>query len=798
MGSCDLCGLPTPTPPIEADGEGTFCCRGCERVARTLGELPDATHELQTSADMEAPEDAAIAYFRVDGMHCTTCEAFLTHRADRLDGVYALEVNYAMEAAKAFYDSDEWDPETLSSACSGHGYTFQPRTGESEVDPRQRRRSDTAQRLVIGGFLAMLIMPWYFFYLYPIYLGFESGILDLGRTTAVGIYFPLIVIGVMSTIVLAYTGYPLLRGAWISVRTRQPNMDLLVSIAALSAFVYSVIALAGGSTHLYFDVTVMVVLVVSLGRYYEEGLRASALSTLADITDARVKDARRLARDGHETVPIERLSPGDEVVVHPGERIPVDGTMVRGPADIDESILTGEGLPVTRRPGEEVSGGTKVIDETIVLAVGPDAESTIDRIAAAMWDIQSERSGIQRFADTLATVFVPVVLALGIAVTVWRLWHGEPLGSAILWGLTILLVSCPCAMGLATPLAMSAGLRDALASGIVVTNQSVFELVPDAEHLIFDKTGTLTTGEMTVSAVFGDDRTLQLAGAVERISNHPIADAIVAAAASETPPRADGGLTSELTNTKHDTRNLTPPQDVERFPGAGIAATVADRRVVVGTPDLISTRVGDLPTSLEEQIERIDEDGGMPIVVGWGGLPRGVIAVEDRERPAWRGVIDQFSEQRVTVLTGDESGAVDRFRDHPGIDEVFAGIPPDAKAETVGRLSAEETTIMVGDGTNDAPALAAADLGIALGDGTADACDAADVILVEDDLEAVDRVFSTARGTRRRIRENILWAFMYNAIALPLAVVGLINPFFAAVAMGASSVIVVVNSRRAV
>ena len=828
MSVCSLCELETPTPPVtDEDVEGTFCCRGCLEVARALGDADDiddvddvGSAPNETSA-REIPEDASEAYLAVDGMHCTTCEAFLGLRGDDVDGVHVLEANYALETARVVYDSETISKSELPDALSSHGYTVRFReTGDGGSDSGARaRRRNTVQRLLVGGFFSMLVMPWYVFYLYPSYVGVEGGILAVDTTTPLTLYLPLVFIGLFTSVVLFYTGDPVLRGAWVSLRARQPNMDLLVAVAAVSAYGYSTVALATGSTHLYYDVSVAVIMVVTLGRYYEDRVRSRASDALSTVTAARTAEATKLTDEGRAVVPVEELSPDDRLVVAPGERVPVDGVVVDGVADVDESVLTGESLPVTKQPDDTVVGGSVVEDHALVVAVD-DTESTADRIATALWEIQSHAPAAQRFADALATVFVPLVLAVGTAVALRQLLAGGSVAAAMLAGLTVLVVSCPCAMGLATPLAVSGGLRDALQRGIVVTNESVFEVAPEADTLVFDKTGTLTAGEMRVVDVTGDEGTLRAAAAVERLASHPVADAILEAAvagdpsadpapgvpdggsvrrrpdAAATDSGGDPGSEPDLDRTL-DT-DLPDASEFTRHPGEGISATVGSRRVVAGTPELIADRVGVIPERLAARIEAIERRGGLPIVVGWDGRARGVIEVADEERAGWEAALGTFADREIVILTGDAEAGVERFREHPAVDTVFTGVPPDGKVETVRRLAATGTTVMVGDGTNDAPALAAADLGIAMGDGTARAIDAADVVVDSGDLTAVEDVFGLAGGTRRRIRENILWAFLYNAIAVPLAVLGVINPLFAAVAMMTSSLIVVTNSRRSV
>jgi len=828
MSTCSLCDLPTPDPPLTAeDTDGAFCCRGCLEVSRALADDPDldAGAINDTAADgseqSTLPDDAAEAYFVVAGMHCTTCEAFLDVRGDSVEGVYDVDANYGLETARVAYDPDRIDAEDLPAALSGYGYSVRSRDGPTADEAGDghagtgRSGRATVSRLLVGGFLTMLIMQWYIFYLYPVYLGLEGGILRVDATTPVTVYLPLVIVALLTTVVLGYTGFPVLRGAYVSLRSRRPNMDLLVATAAVSAYAYSTLALAGGSTHLYFDVTAAVVMVVSLGRYYEERIRSEATSRLSAVTAARSNEATRLTDDGRETVPVDSLGQGDRLVVAPGERVPVDGTVVDGTADVDESLLTGELLPVTKEPGNRVVGGSVVVDDALVVSVGPDARSTADRIAAALWEIQASRPGIQRLADAIATVFVPLVLTLGLVVTGAALATGAGVASAMLAGLVVLVVSCPCAMGLATPLAVSAGLRDALDRGLVVTNETVFEVAPAAETVVFDKTGTLTAGEMAVTGVQGAEETLTLAAAVERYASHPVGDAILDAAIGDGEPSpdtvADGGVETErgaddaggvagahADPTEREGHGLPTAESFTRHAGAGVSGTVDGRRVVVGTPELVTAEAGPVDADLQAEIDRVRDRGGLPVVVGWGGRARGVVAVADRPRSEWDAALAKFADCEVAVLTGDDSGGAGQFRDHPAVDRVFAGVPPDGKVETVRRLAATGTTVMVGDGTNDAPALAAADLGIAMGEGTARAADAADVVVTGDDLTAVGEIFDVAAGTRRRIRENIAWAFCYNAVAVPLAVAGLINPLFAAVGMAASSLIVVSNSRRSV
>ena len=781
MTACTLCELPAENVTAD-DVDGVFCCRGCLEVYRALGDVEvDDDSELRSALDAETepeyPDAAETAYLAVDGMHCSTCEVFLESSAQRQDGIYAAEASYAAETVKLVYDPDTNTERDLIDVLSGTGYHARQR------DEQPHERADAVSRLLVGGIFGMMAMTYYAVFLYPTYFGYDP-IVEFGQFDGLYLYGNL---AVMTAIVLLYTGGPMLRGAYVSVRTGRPNVDLLVTIAALAAFFYSTGRLFVGGTDLYYDVSIVVVLAVTVGNFYEARIKRATAGLLADLTELQVEEATRISG---ETVSVEQLEPGDELQVTPGERIPVDGRVNEGRAAVDEALVTGESMPVTKGPGDEVRGGTVVTDAPLVVETGSDAASTLDRVVDLLWDIQASRPGAQRVADKLATVFVPLVLVLAGAISAWLLVTGSSPRVALLTGLTVLIVSCPCALGLATPLAVASGLQSAASRGIVVATPALFEHTDDVDTLVFDKTGTITDGEMTVVDVAGVgedddlDEILARAGAVEQYANHPIATAIAnAARENEAGPETAMMAEAELETFESWTR--------------GVTGTVGGDHVLVGHPALFDEQGYTVPQPLTERARAIREEGTVPVLVGWEGTARGVVAVGDTLREEWTAVAREVGDDcRVVVLTGDEGPAVERLRDHPAVDEVFGGVPPDGKAATVERLAATETVAMVGDGSNDAPALAAADVGIALESGTKLATDAADAVVLDGDLRNVPGVFQVASRTNRRIRENLAWAFLYNAVAIPLALTGLLNPFFAALAMASSSLVVVANSAR--
>ncbi|WP_277543099.1 heavy metal translocating P-type ATPase [Haloarcula laminariae] len=773
MGDCTLCGLPTPKPPhASSDIDGEYCCRGCLTVARTIDEQPkDATvDEHFDTGPATADVEGAEAYLDVSGMHCATCEQFLETTATDVAGVRAAEASYTSGMMQVVYDPDQTESAAVAEGVSTYGYDARERTDTSEDDDQQ-----AVGRLLVGGFFGMMTMMWYILFLYPVYLGVgpAGGLVNLSGPAG-GYLFANV--WVMATVVLGYTGYPLLRGAVVSLRVGHPNMDLLVAVAATTAYVYSTIAMLLGQVDVYFDIAIVVVLAVTIGDYYQERVRRRATSRISAITDERSETARRRTAAGTETIDHSEIDGRDELVVREGEQVPVDGSVVDGTGAVDEALVTGESLPITKGPGDEVIGGGTLVDGGLVVRADEEPTSTADRLVETLWNVQSGVAGPQRLVDRIAAVFVPLVFVLAVLTTAGHLAVGSGTTPALLTGLTVLVVSCPCALGLATPMAVAAGIRDALADGIVITDKGVLETATEIETVAFDKTGTLTTGEMTVRDVVGDEATLAYAAAVEQFATHPVAEAIVAAG-----DPLDGPVT-----------------DFENYPGQGVGATVGNREVLVGGHDLLADRGWTIPSAFEERYRSAPDDT-VPSYVGWNGRVQGVVVAGDEFRAEWKSVVDGLTETyRVVVITGDDPGAARMLEEDPAVDEVFAGVPPEAKAAVVERLTATETVAMVGDGSNDAPALAAADVGIAMERGTRLAVDAADVVVTTDSLMPVPSVFETTRGTRRRVRENLGWAFLYNGIAVPLAVAGLLNPLFAAIAMATSSLLVVVNSTRSV
>jgi Cu2+-exporting ATPase len=806
--TCTLCDLPLSKTAVENDAGERFCCQGCLEITATLAERDDLSADADPAdidaaldTEREVPEGYETTFLSVDGMHCATCETFIESQAVAHDDVANTDASYITDAVRIDHDPSLAES-GLRELLSGLGYR-----AYSRDDPLAERRAedDELMRLVVGVTFGMAIMMTYVALIYPLYFGglwypepqAEFLAEMLAGTSA---SYPFLVMGLLTGFVLLYTGGPILKGAYVSLTTRQPNMDLLIAVAATSAWLYSTIAIfvESGIPSLYYDVTLTVILVVTAGGYYENQIKQRANDRLAGLTEAQVDEAHRYETDGSTTtVAVDELSPGEEILVREGERVPVDGSVAEGTGTVDEAVVTGESLPVGKTAGDEVVGGSLLQDGSLVVEVGESADSSIDRLTDMVWDLQSANHGIQQLADRLATIFVPLVFVLALTVGIAYFLLGATLSTTILTALTVMIVSCPCALGLATPLAIASSVREALERSIVVFDETIFERLRDVEVVIFDKTGTLTTGDMQVLGAEGPEDLFEQAAILETHSSHPVARAIVDRYGPEAA--TDGGV-ADATAEESDAGVDPMESRVTDFQSyaTGVGGTVDGTELLAGTVGLFAERDWRVPDELAERAARARTEGNAPVVVGRDGTAEGVAVVGDQPRADWEAVVEMLDERgiEVAVLTGDSREASATFAAHPAIDEVFAGVPPEAKAETVRQYGAGRQTVMVGDGTNDAPALATADLGIALGSGTALAADAADVAIVDDSLSSLETVFDLARAANTRVKQNIGWAFCYNGVAIPLAIAGVLNPLFAAVAMALSSLLVVTNSSR--
>lgn len=725
----------------------------------------------------------------ITGMSCASCAARIEKKLNRLDDV-AATVNYATEKASVTAPAG-YDPQILIAEIEKAGYAaaLPRRSPDAEAtatpdDPELgslRRRLITAAVLA-GPVIAMAMIPALQFH--------HWHWASLALTTPV----------------VLWCGLPFHAAAWANVKHGAATMDTLVSIGTLAAFGWSLYALIFGTAgqpgmqhdfgltigrddtpcHVYFEVAAGVTLFVLAGRYFEKRAKRTAGTALRALLALGAKDVAVL-RDGAETrLPIERLTVGDDFVVRPGERIATDGIVVAGSSAVDASMLTGESVPVEVGAGDTVTGGTvNAGGRLVVRATGIGDDTQLARMAKLVERAQSGKAPVQRLADRVSGVFVPVVMVLAVATLAGWLAAGFSATTALTAAVAVLIIACPCAMGLATPTALLVGSGRAAQLGVLIQGPEALESTRKTDTIVLDKTGTVTTGRMTLVDVIagpGTDRPtlLRYAGALEAASEHPIAQAIARGAAAELGA-------------------LPAPADFTGVHGAGVRGTVDGHAVVVGRASLLTERGMRLDAALSDAIARAEREGKTVVAVGWDGLARGILVVTDTVKPSSGEAVRQFRRLGLTpvLLTGDNDTVAARIAGELDIAQVISGAMPADKVAAVKRLQAEGKVVaMVGDGVNDAAALAAADLGLAMGTGTDVAIEAADLTVVRDDLRAAVDAIRLSRRTLATIKTNLLWAFGYNLAAIPLAALGMLNPMLAGAAMALSSVLVVGNSLR--
>jgi Cu+-exporting ATPase len=734
----------------------------------------------------------------IGGMTCASCAARIEKKLNKLDGVVA-SVNYATEKAKVSYTADI-TPEELVEVVEATGYTAalpapppQDGAGETVEDAGQRARDEEAaawwQRLVVS---AVLTGPVLLLSMVPAFQ------FDNWQWLALSLASPVVVWGAL----------PFHRAAVTNARHGAATMDTLISVGVSAAYLWSLWALfftdAGmpgmrmsfsllpgsgdGTPDLYLEVASTVTTFILAGRYFEARAKRQSGAALRALLDMGAKDVAVLRGEVEARVPVGRLAVGDVFVVRPGEKIATDGVVESGTSAVDASMLTGEPVPVEVGPGDIVVGATvNAGGRLVVRATRVGADTQLAQMARLVEDAQNGKAQVQRLADRVSGVFVPVVIALSMLTLATWLLTGHTLTAGFTAAVAVLIIACPCALGLATPTALLVGTGRGAQIGVLIKGPEVLESTRVVDTIVLDKTGTVTAGQMTlVDAIpVGETPTvdlLRLAGAVEEASEHPIGQAIAAGAVDrldEKLPTVDGFTSSQ---------------------GLGVAGVVEGKAVVAGRPGWLESEWSQpLPEALTTAVERAENEGRTAVAVGWDGAVRGVMVVSDTLKPTSAQAVAELKALglRPVLLTGDNGRAARAVAAEVGIDEVIAEVLPADKAAVVERLQREGRTVaMVGDGVNDAAALAQSDLGISMGTGTDVAIEASDLTLVRGDLRAAVDAIRLARRTLGTIKGNLFWAFAYNVAALPLAAFGLLNPLIAGAAMAFSSVFVVSNSLR--
>ena len=700
----------------------------------------------------------------VAGMTCASCAARIERKLNKLEGVDA-SVNYATDEATVAYDPDTVTVDDLVSAVAAAGY--RAALPEDAVETRDTQRS-LLVRLVVAAVLSA-----------PLVLITMIEPLQFAHWEWLAF--------VLSTPVVLWAGWPFHRAAALNARHLAATMDTLISVGTLAAWAWSTVVLLGGiEAHTYFEVGAVITTLILLGRYLEARARRRSGEAIRALLELGARDARVL-RDGEEMlVPVEELQVGDLFVVRPGEKIATDGVVVEGFSAVDQSMLTGEPVPVEVVAGDEVAGATiNTSGRLVVRATKVGADTALAQIARLVTEAQAGKAPIQRLVDRVSAVFVPIVIGIALATLFgWLLATGD-VSAAFTAAVAVLIIACPCALGLATPTALMVGTGRGAQLGILIKGPEVLEQTRRITTIVLDKTGTVTEGRMWVTeAIPGptlpEDELLYLTGSAEAASEHPIAQAIAAYA-------------------RDQLGRLCPVESFTNRSGLGVEAAVGGHAVVVGRPTMLAEWGLELPRELADHLDAAETQGRTVVAAAIDGAVAGLFVVADRIKATSPQAIAELRGLGLmpVLLTGDNERTARAVAAEAGIEQVIANVLPEEKSAVVSRLQADgEVVAMVGDGVNDAPALAQADLGLAIGTGTDVAIEASDLTLVSGDLRAAADAIRLARRTLRTIKGNLFWAFAYNVAAIPLAVAGLLNPIIAAAAMAFSSVFVVTNSLR--
>jgi cation-transporting ATPase V/Cu+-exporting ATPase len=716
--------------------------------------------------------------FLVKGMTCGSCANRVQRTLRKQPGVAGADVNFATATARVLLEADGADAATLEAAVAKSGYELQrPDLPAASADGGDDGRADADEDATQRAWLWRVLVAW------PLGLAVMGiGFWPAAVDQAWGPWVQL----ALSTPVQFVVGWPFLREAGRRARARSASMDTLVALGTLTAYVFSLVELLRGGHALYFETSSLLIAFLILGRYLEARAKRRAGRAMRALLELGAKEAR-LVRDGAEVmVPADQVRPGDVLRVRPGEKVPTDGEVIDGASAVDESMLTGESVPVDKTVGATVAGAT--VNTSGVLTVRATAvgrDTALAQIAALVAAAQNGKGQAQRLADRVSAVFVPAVMLIAAAAFAgWWLIGSDPL-TGLVAAVAVLIVACPCALALATPVAIMAGTGRGASLGILIKGAEVLERTRKITTVVFDKTGTLTRGEMSLIGTHvgvGIDKAVLLrrAGAVEADSEHPIGRAVAAAAggAAGVLPRVTG---------------------FAAVAGHGVRAEVEGVMVWVGRRKFLAEAGLVLSDELADAADRVEAQGHTAVFVGWDGDVRGVLAVADTLKDRAADTVAELHRMglQVAMITGDNTRTAQAIAQQVGIDTVLAEVLPADKQSEVARLQATGRVVaMVGDGVNDAPALVAADLGIALGTGTDVAIESSDLTLIRGDVAGVPTAIRLARRTYRTIWQNIGWAFIYNLALIPLAASGLLDPIIAGAAMGFSSVSVVANSLR--
>lgn len=777
--------------------EGMTCAACSARVERVLNKMEDveaqvnlATESAKISYDAEkvSPTDVIqkikdIGYdvetekleFAIYGMTCAACSSRIEKVLSKMDGVVKAVVNLSNETATVTYYRNVVTERDVIEKIKAIGYDAKVRNEKASTDTHKEKEMKKMQwKLIISAILSAPLLLTMLDHLF-------------------GIAVPNIFMNpwfqfALATPIQFIIGWQFYVSAYKNLKTKSANMDVLVALGTSAAYFYSLyeaILTIGNPSyvpHLYFETSAILITLILLGKYLEKNAKGKTTEAIEKLLQLQAKEAR-VIRDGKEMmIPIEEVVVSDRMIIKPGEKIPVDGVVVKGTTSVDESMLTGESIPVEKQVGAKVIGSTMNLNGTIEMEAEKVGEDTaLASIVQAVEDAQGDKAPIQRMADVISSYFVPIVV--GIAIVTFIIWitfitPGE-LESSLTAAIAVLVIACPCALGLATPTSIMVGTGKGAQTGILFKGGEHLEKTHELTTIVFDKTGTITKGKPEVTDFIGDDRLLQLVASAEKSSEHPLAEAIVRYAEEKQIEFIDA-------------------EQFEAIPGHGIRATFPQGEVLIGTRKLMRDHGVDTAEQ-EETMYQLEHEGKTAMFIAVDKKFAGIVAVADTVKETAKTAMEQLKKMgmELVMLTGDNERTARAIANEVGIDRVIAEVLPEQKAEKIKQLQAEGKKVaMVGDGINDAPALATADIGIAIGTGTEVAIEAADVTILAGELLLVPKAIRLSGATIRNIKQNLFWAFAYNTIGIPIAAIGLLAPWIAGAAMAFSSVSVVLNALR--
>jgi Cu2+-exporting ATPase len=804
---CFHCGLPLPPngqylEQIEGQTRH-FCCLGCQSVCKAIYEAglsgfyqrtPDGTllapppepprdlalfdlDEVQEEFVHELGEEREI-HLLVEGIHCAACVWLIERSLSTLPGIIRAQVNLANKRLLLRWDNRQVKLSNIIQRLGEIGYAavpFDPEVAEGSI--RKQNRA-LLFRMAVAGF-AMMNLMWISIALYT---GADTADDGQFRPMFQWIGFAL------ASLTLFYSGSLFLKGAWAGLRHRHLTMDLPIAIGATTTYLYSTYVTVSGSTvgEVYFDTVVNFIFVILVGRFLEAMSKRHAVAATQRLMDLQPRVATLLREGIEKIVPIRTVKVDDVVLVKAGDKLPIDGIVITGSSKVDESMLSGESEAVRKEAGHHVSAGTVNLHSALTLRVTATLRDTsLGRIIALVEEAQASKAPIQCMADRIVPWFVVITLLLASLTFLW--WVGSGFEHALMAATSVLIITCPCAFGLATPMAIAVAAGQGARRGILVKNGEVLETLSHVNHFVFDKTGTLTTGRMQMQQLIAlepddSEALLRLAAIVERYSEHSIAQAVIKAAEQH-------GLTIN---------DATPEQFVS-LPGHGVQAVVEGQQILLGTINWLQQNNVTLNSALRNQARELESQAASCIHMAVDGQHLALLAIADQLRPDAHRLVDGLRAAgiRMTLLSGDRRRVAEAVAAQLGGMEVIAEVLPQDKDQVIARLQAEgELVAMVGDGVNDAPALIRANIGIAIGSGTDVSVESADIVLMQDELDKVRVAALLSRRTLRTIRQNIGLSLAYNVIMVPLAMAAFITPLFAAIAMPISSLLVIANAAR--